>query len=864
VHEPGTDLNHYRILRPLGAGGMGEVYEAEDTKLGRRVALKILPADASTDASRRARFDLEARAVAALNHPNIVTLHSVEEAGHTRFLTMELVDGDTLDHLLPKAGFPLADLLRYAHAIVDAMAAAHERGIVHRDLKPSNVMVTRDGRVKVLDFGVAKLVDLAVMTETNAGTMTASPAVTAYGAVIGTRRYMSPEQMRGEPVDHRSDIFSIGLVLYEMATGVHPLSADEGEARRVITPVRQVRSGIPRAFERLVADCLETDPARRPQTAVELRGRLEGLTRQRAARPGRVRLAIGVTAMVLVLVAGALYMVRQSSSSGANENPGTPTFSRATYERTGIKIGPSLSPDGRELLYSAQATDLRYHIYLRRLDGSGITDLSTGAAWSDTSPSFSPDGARIAFASTRESSQGIFVMTKSGQDARRIVNGAFDPSWTPDGRELVYSTQSGRDGDAREEPSELWAVNLDTGRKRRIAGADAVDPRVSPDGRFVAFWAVPVDSSGATFTEPDRDVWIQPMAGGPRVQVTNGESTDWNPAWSADGRFLFFSSDRSGAMNIWRVAIDQQTGRPVGAPIAITAPSSYVGDMSVGRDGTLAYTAFNYDTAVRVLLFNPATGTIEGPPRDIIAGQRSWLHPDVSPDGRLITVRSFRGQEDVWVVGVDGSGLRPVTNDAARDRGSRWAPDGSLMWYSARGGSYQFWTIRPDGSGARQLTHSDLALNYPLPSHDGRFVAGTSPNTNEQFIFDARDWTKAPERLPSSPGKGQTYLRDWSPDDTRLAAADLSNTLWVFDRSARTWERVGNGAYPRWLPDGRRLVAVLSGRMVLVDTAAKTTRDLYREPNRFIAAVALSPDGRSVYYTSADTQSDIWTMRLAR
>jgi Tol biopolymer transport system component len=455
-------------------------------------------------------------------------------------------------------------------------------------------------------------------------------------------------------------------------------------------------------------------------------------------------------------------------------------------------------------------------------------------------------------------------MDAGGGNVRRLINGAFDPSWTPDGREIVYSTESGQDPDGREAPSELWAVSLATGQRRRIAGTDAVAPRVSPNGRLVAFWALPVNASGDQFSGADRDVWVQPMAGGPRVRVTTSESSDWNPAWSADGRFLYFSSDRNGTMNIWRVAVDPSTGGPRGTPGPIAAPTAYASTMMVGKDGTVVYTAFDYDTSVREIAFDPDRGAVQGTPRDIVSGPRSWIQPDVSPDGALIALRSFRAQEDVWVVGTDGTGLRQLTNDPARDRGARFAPDGSLLYYSSRGGSYQFWSIHPDGTAARQLTHGDWALNYPLPSRDGSRVAGTNPNTNEQYIFDPRDWSKAPERLPSPPGKGQMYLRDWSPDGSRLAAADTSNTLWVFERGSRTWNRIGPGAYPRWLPDGRHLLAVSAGGITLVDTATKRSQTVYAEPGRYIGSLAVTVDGRHLYFTSSRTQSDLWAMRFTR
>ncbi len=232
-----------------------------------------------------------------------------------------------------------------------------------------------------------------------------------------------------------------------------------------------------------------------------------------------------------------------------------------------------------------------------------------------------------------------------------------------------------------------------------------MQPRVSPDGRLVAFWGLAVDSGGKEITGADRNIWIQPVMGGERIAVASGESTDWNPAWAPDGRTLYFSSDRSGTMNIWQIAVDPMTGRPRGAPIALSAPTGYAGHMSVAPDGTIAYAAHDFGTLVRSIGFDPDTGVVTGQPRDIVTGKRSWLHPDVSLDGRFLALRSIQGAgRYLWIVAVDGSGLRAVTNDPPRDRGPRWAADGSLLFYSARTGSFHVWTIQPDGSGARQLT----------------------------------------------------------------------------------------------------------------------------------------------------------------
>ena len=274
-------LLHYEILHLIGKGGMGDVYAAQDTKLGRKVALKILPSEMAADPERRARFEREAKAVAALNHPNIVTIHSVEEADGVHFITMELVEGKTLSELIPESGCPLSSLLDRAVAMTDAVSAAHGRGITHRDLKPDNVMVTDDGRVKVLDFGLAKL--RGEGTDEAAATRLAADAQTAEGKILGTAAYMSPEQAEGKTVDSRSDIFSLGTILYEMATGARPFQGDtvistmSAILRDHPPPPSDARPDLPPDLARIVRRCLEKDPERRFQTAKDVRNELEDI-----------------------------------------------------------------------------------------------------------------------------------------------------------------------------------------------------------------------------------------------------------------------------------------------------------------------------------------------------------------------------------------------------------------------------------------------------------------------------------------------------------------------------------------------------------------------------------------------------------
>jgi serine/threonine protein kinase len=271
---PGTHLGTYEILAPLGAGGMGEVYRAKDLRLGREIALKVLPAEMSASPERLVRFEREARTVAALNHPNIVTLFSVEDEGDVRFLTMELVDGQSLDHALVPGGLPIPRVIELGIALGDALAAAHEKGVIHRDLKPANVMLTKDGRVKVLDFGLAKLAPPSDQGLSNAATI--STTISREGQVVGTVPYMAPEQIRGEAVDTRSDLFSLGVVLYELVSGRPPFAGETpihisyAILQEAPKPLASVRAGLPADLDRLVMRCLEKNPRERAPSALDV------------------------------------------------------------------------------------------------------------------------------------------------------------------------------------------------------------------------------------------------------------------------------------------------------------------------------------------------------------------------------------------------------------------------------------------------------------------------------------------------------------------------------------------------------------------------------------------------------------------
>jgi serine/threonine protein kinase len=433
----GRTLSHYKVLQKLGSGGMGDVYLAEDNELGRQIALKVLPPDLASSEERRARFKREAKAVAALNHPHIVTVHSVEEAEGVHFITMELVRGKTLSEVIPKKGLSLAKFLEIAIPLADAVSAAHEKGVLHRDLKPDNLMLGDDGRLKVLDFGLAKL-----KPEAGIGGVTDLPTKsrTEEGRIVGTIAYMSPEQAEGKTLDTRSDIFSLGIVLYEMATGERPF---QGETTASVlssllkdTPrsVNEVNPALPSILGRIIRRCLVKDPEHRYQTAKDLRNELEELKREvdsgelqeRAApRKSATVPKWSLAAVALLAVGILLYLLRRSP-----ERPSLPTttFTQLT-SGGGVETAPSLSPDGSSIVYNTAASG-NHDIYLQRVGGQNAINLTEDSKVDDTQPAFSPDGTRIAFRSERDGG-GIFVMGATGESVKRVSDAGFNPPGLP-------------------------------------------------------------------------------------------------------------------------------------------------------------------------------------------------------------------------------------------------------------------------------------------------------------------------------------------------------------------------------------------------------------------------------------------------
>ena len=866
----GTTLHHYRIIRPIGRGGMGEVYAAEDTRLNRTIALKVLPQDVTADPERLSRFQREAKAIAALNHPNVVTIYSVEEADGVPFLTMELVEGKPLDAVIPRRGMKLAAFLELAVPLADAVSAAHQRGVVHRDLKPSNIMIRDDGRLKVLDFGLAKL-----SQETGGGGANTATVeqLTAQHGVVGTASYMSPEQAEGRPVDHRSDIFSLGIVLYEMATGTRPFKGESAMSilsaviKDAPVPAADLNPGVPPELDRAIRRCLAKDPARRYQSAADLRNDLEDLAQAHPAGrrpfPGRRTIQwLAAVATLAVASAAAVVVWR-----GRTDRVPSATFSRLTA-MPGREWFSSLSPDGKWIAFGAELED-NFDIFLQSVSGSNPVNLTKDSAADDDMPAFSPDGERIAFRSSREGG-GIFVMGRTGEAVRRVTRSGFNPSWSPDGAEIAFT--SGRmdiNPQNSEGESELWAVGATGGEPRRIFEGDAIQPSWSPHRRRIAF----ARRGGAG---RKTDIWTIPSGGGEPIALMNDAPLDWNPIWAPDGKHLYFVSDRSGTMNLWRMAIDEESGNARGEPEPLVTPAPFLAHPTISADGAhLAYSSVLRTTNIQRLELDPSATPV-GDPVWVTSGSRLWSNPDPSPDGQFVVYySSVEPVGHLFVSRADGTGQRQLTGDSAIDRVPHWSPDAKwISFFSNRSGKLQIWKIRPDGSDLQQITDGVEESAYSAWSPDGSRLAVTTPRAGEHlgtYIVDpSRRWSEQrPATLPPIPGSRYPLApNSWSPDGQRLIGfagpTSPSSGVFMYTFKTQTYEHLTDfGEWPVWLPDSRHVLFGDGGKHFWVlDTQTKQSKSIYSGGRDVLGPPRLTADGRTAYYSRRVTEADIHLMTL--
>jgi serine/threonine protein kinase/Tol biopolymer transport system component len=874
----GVRLGAYEILAPLGAGGMGEVYRARDTRLDRQVALKVLPPRLAGDPQALARFEREAKAVAALSHPNILSIFDFGTQDDLHYAVTELLDGTTLREGLGGRALPVRRALDLAVQIAHGLFAAHEKGIVHRDMKPENVFVTSGGPVKILDFGLARLEPPAVAEGTQTPTVSRH---TEPGTVMGTVGYMSPEQVRGLPVDRRSDMFSFGCVLHEMLSGRRAFQRATGA--ETMTAILNDEPGsleAPAALQRIVSRCLEKEPARRFQSASDLAFALQALsgsetvsvpTAPPAGRRWRALAALGV----LVPAALGWVLGRRSGAPLPEEPLTSPGFTRLT-NTPGVEEQPSLSSDGSSILFVGRAAG-NADVYLQRVGGRNAINLTKDSPADDYAPAFSPDGARIAFRSERDGG-GIFLMGATGESTKRLTDFGHDPAWSPRGDAIVVSTEHiGRTFGRASFDNELWMVTLPAGEKRLLVkGGDATQPAWSPHGDRIAFAA---HVRGFTF-----GLFTIAAAGDSQVEVPLTQG--WRaaaPVWSADGRFVYYTSEEGGTANAWRIAVDEKTGRARGDPEAVPLPASAVGGISMSGDGRqLAFGSLDDRSTIYGVDFDPVAGRIAGAPKAILRSRDRIPHSAVSPDGEWLAFWLAALHDSLWVVRFDGSDYRQLTDDKELTRGPAWSPDGKrIAFFSRRSGPLEIWAIRPDGSGLEQLSQpADGSLISPTWSPAGkRLVAsrfrepGLSEESSSPVIFDAAGTSaaRAAQRLPPMPDGRRFIVSCWSPDGALLighafqADGSQAGGVWVHSLETGTYEKLTEAGFAHAvLRDGRRLLVSRGTpegtRLELFDRHTRRSTDVGAIPGA--QSFSLSHDERRLAFVEYSTEGDIWLMTM--
>ncbi len=817
----GTKLAHYEITSHLGTGGMGEVYQATDSKLGRSVAIKLLPEAFMHDADRAARFEREARVLASLNHPNIAAIHGLEESGGRRFLVMELVEGETLAERIKRGPIPVEESLGIAKPICDALEAAHEKGITHRDLKPANIKVTPEGMVKVLDFGLAKACETSPANTnfSNSPTM-GSMAATNAGVILGTAAYMSPEQARGEEVDRRTDIFAFGAVLYEMLTGRQAFEGEDisdilSRVLRSDPDWKLLPADVPPRIRELLRLCLQKDVKKRRQTATDVRIDIEQASAEpetaaavtTPARGSRTAwlIAAATTLTAVVLAIPAVRYLRETPPPETRVEIVTP----ATDQPTSF----ALSPDGRQIVFVASG-DGASRLWLRSLATTTAQPLAgTEGA---TAPFWAPDSRSVGFFAG-----GALKRLDLGGGAPQTLAPATNGSggtWNADGV-IVFAPSV---------TAPLMRVSATGGAAAAVTTLGPqqqghVAPHFLPGGRRFLFhmWGGAPDTTG---------IYLGALDGSAPTRLTAADSAG---VFLPSGWLLWV---RAGTLVAQRLDVAQAalTGEPVTLAdgVAFDGNFNFRSAVSVAATGLVAYRTGAGNQ--RQLTWVDRSGTARGAVGDPDA---TLFHPRVSPDGRRVVVtRTVQGNRDLWL--LDGARTSRVTFDAAFDDFPLWSPDGArIVFRSYRTGVGDLYQKLTSGAGVEELLVASDQLKTPMSwSADGRFLLYLSidaqtnadlwvvPMSGANASATARSQQEtAGDRTPSvflktpfreaygafSPdgrwvayhsnesGRNEIYVRPFVPPGAAGTAAVAATGQWQVSTAG--------GIHPVWRPDGKEL-----------------------------------------------------------
>ncbi len=898
---PGVRLGAYEVSALIGAGGMGEVYRARDTNLGREVALKILPDTFTHDPERLARFRREAQVLASLNHPHIGAIYGLDEANGQQFLVLELVDGETLDKRIARGAITVGEALPIAGEIAEALEAAHEKGVVHRDLKPSNIALTNDRHVKVLDFGLAKLgatEGAAVSSPSMSPTITSPAFVTGVGVLLGTAAYMSPEQAKGRESDKRSDIWAFGCVFYEMLTG--RALFEGGTVGEILAEVfksepdwRRLPAATPESVRRLLRRCLQKEPNLRLRDIGDARLEIKEALTDSDDAAGAVpavpvslarRFAPAVGAILVAALAAGVGTWTFKSSAPAvppsvtrsiiavrpfdrRTSPG-PTESRPPEVRPGRTV-IALSPDGRTLVFRA-IQDTGGQLFVRPLDRLEATAIpgTEGA----TSPFFSPEGAWIGFWANGE----LRKVPVGGGPASAIgrVPGAnfpiFGASWG-DGDVIVFATADG-----------LWRMPGSGGQPEAVSKPSDDEyahylPRILPGGKAILY-----TRAKTAFRWDDAQIVVRSLPTGEQ-KVLIDDAAD--ARYVSTGHIVFV---RRGAL--MAAPFDLARLEVIGGPVALvdgvlqaanmgnTDTDSGAGQFAVSDRGTLIYvTGGIAPDDARELVWVDRNGVVE----NLTALRREFLAPRLAPDGQRVAVitqpSAATGNPRIWIYDVPRRTLTPLTTVDEAAHWSVWSPDGTRVAFSSElAGKLDLFWKSADGTGtSERLTTSPYRKQPSSWSRDGKtlaFVQGGPPATgNDIWILDVMSADHRPRPLLQTPASES--FPTFSPDGGWLAyASNDSGRQEVYVQpypgpGPRVLVSTDGGTSPTWRSDGKELFyyAVLPGnlrRMMAVPVKATAAGFSGGTPRKLFEGQYIMADPVNGYDVTSDGQRFLMVQRL--
>jgi serine/threonine protein kinase/Tol biopolymer transport system component len=855
VLTSGAKIGHFEILSSLGAGGMGEVYRARDTRLNREVAIKVLPESLSQDPDRLRRFEQEARTVAALNHPNILAVYDFGSQNGIHYMVSELLEGQPLRQRLEEGVLPPRKTIDYALQIARGLAAAHGKGIVHRDLKPDNLFITKDGRVKILDFGLAKLA--ATEPFHDGPTVGPTAGVTTPGMVLGTVGYMSPEQVRGQKADARSDIFALGAVLYEMLSGQRAFKRDSGpETLTAILKedppeITAAQGGVPPGLERIVRRCLEKSPHERFQSASDLAFAIETLsgistttaTQRQAVRPSRRRTSATialVSLLALTALAGWLGGVKSSS-------PQVPLFRRLSFRR-GTIYSARFTPDGKSVVYGAEWEGNPLQLFSTETQFAESRPLDLGRAYL---LSISPSGELALSINSQLLSHGgargtLARAPQAGGTPRALLENVLWADWSPDGRDLAVVRAVGA----------LNRLEYPVGKVLYETGGWISHPRVSPKGDLIAFLNHPVwpDDRGS--------VEVVDLAGKRKV-LSDGWESEEGVAWSPKGDEIWFTSIKYGlAHALYAVTLSGKLRLVERIAGGLTL-------MDISHDGRVLITRDDERYGIMAL----AAGTNQE--RDL-----SWLDysvpGDISPDGKslLFDEEGDGGGPNYALLlrNTDGSPPTHLGDGVA----SSLSPDGNWAIATLPTTPSQI-VLLPTGAGSPRTLERYGIEDYGVADFfpDGKrilFAGSEHGHAMRDYIQDIEG--RKPQPLTPEGVTSVWKTHPISPDGNSIIALDQDGKLYIYPTGAGE-RRPVPGAEPgeiplRWCADGHSIFVTQPGKIptrVFRLDMTTMSRKLVAElsvPDRTgltgIRFVQIAADGKSYAYAYCRFLTELYTI----